>query len=103
MVKPKFSENSLKSSTVEKERHLDHFWEGNFNKMEQGFKLCLLDYDFFILDTPFLIHKPGIKTPLDRKNEKPKSKIQAQLILLTKTIIPKIEKEYGKRKGCKLH
>lgn len=76
-------------------------WEGNFNKMEQGFKLCLLDYDFCILDSPFLIHKPGIKRPSDRKHEKPdKSKINAQLRLLTKEIIPKIEMEYGKRNGC---
>jgi len=75
-------------------------WEGNGDKMEQMYKLCLIDYDFFILDTPFLIHKPGIKTKKDRKNEKPASTMNAQLRLIKKTIVPKIEKEFGKRIGC---
>lgn len=27
----------------------------------QGYKLCVLDYEFHILDNAFLVHKPGIK------------------------------------------
>lgn len=27
----------------------------------QGYKLCVLDYEFQILDNGFLVHKPGIK------------------------------------------
>ena len=32
-------------------------WEGRADKMLQGFKLCLLDYEFHILDNAFLIHR----------------------------------------------
>ena len=32
-------------------------WEGRSDKMDQALKLCLLDYDFFILDNAFLIHR----------------------------------------------
>ena len=32
-------------------------WEGRADKMAQGFKLCLLDYEFHILDNAFLIHR----------------------------------------------
>ena len=58
-------------------------WEGRRDKMTQGyqvrvcicvspiyqidfvsiFQLCVLDYDFAVLNNAFLIHKPGIKTP----------------------------------------
>lgn len=27
----------------------------------QGYKLCVMDYEFHILDNGFLVHKPGIK------------------------------------------
>ncbi|KAF5275888.1 hypothetical protein FQR65_LT04127 [Abscondita terminalis] len=36
-------------------------WEGKSDKMTQGYALCVLDYDFLILDNAFLVHKPGIK------------------------------------------
>ena len=61
-----------------------------------------MDYDFFILDSPFLIHKPGIKTTSDHKKEKSDSKKNAQLSLIENEILPKIEEEFGKRKGCSL-
>ena len=32
-------------------------WEGRADKMAQGFKLCLLDYEFYILDNAFLVHR----------------------------------------------
>ena len=32
-------------------------WEGRSDKMAQGFKLCLLNYEFHILDNAFLIHR----------------------------------------------
>ena len=32
-------------------------WEGRADKMDQGFRLCLLDYEFYILDNAFLIHR----------------------------------------------
>lgn len=33
------------------------------DKMTQMHELCLMNYDLAILDTAFLIHKPGIKEP----------------------------------------
>ena len=35
--------------------------------MTQGFQLCVLDYDFMILNNAFLVHKPGIKTRAENK------------------------------------
>ncbi|XP_060526457.1 beta-1,4-glucuronyltransferase 1-like [Cylas formicarius] len=36
-------------------------WEGQGNKMVQAYTLCLMDYNFNVLDNAFLIHKPGVK------------------------------------------
>lgn len=36
-------------------------WEGKRDKMSQMYELCLLDYDFKVLDDAFLCHAPGIK------------------------------------------
>ncbi|OQR75906.1 N-acetyllactosaminide beta-1 [Tropilaelaps mercedesae] len=36
-------------------------WEGKRDKMSQMFELCLLDYDFKVLNDAFLCHAPGIK------------------------------------------
>ena len=75
-------------------------WEGRSDKMAQGFKLCLLNYEFHILDNAFLIHRPGIKTKETLKTSFKKKKIAAQNLYLKKTILPEIKKLYGARKGC---
>ncbi|KAK5650613.1 hypothetical protein RI129_001642 [Pyrocoelia pectoralis] len=36
-------------------------WEGQSNKMSQGYAMCLMNYDYMVLDNAFLIHKPGVK------------------------------------------
>ncbi|KAK8400373.1 hypothetical protein O3P69_003213 [Scylla paramamosain] len=36
-------------------------WEGKNNRIIQAYILCLLDYEFHILDNAFLVHRPGIK------------------------------------------
>ncbi|ENN82025.1 hypothetical protein YQE_01600, partial [Dendroctonus ponderosae] len=36
-------------------------WEGQSNKMVQAYTMCVMDYDFHVLDNAFLIHKPGVK------------------------------------------
>jgi len=77
-------------------------WEGRSDKMAQGFKLCLLNYQFHILDNAFLIHKPGIKTKKTLHSALNKKKIDAQNDLLKKTIFPEIKKLYGVRKGCEM-
>ena len=77
-------------------------WEGRSDKMAQGFKLCLLNYEFHILDNAFLIHKPGIKTKNEVKTSLKKKKITAQNTYLKKTILPEIKRIYGARKGCEM-
>lgn len=77
-------------------------WEGRSDKMAQGFKLCLLNYEFQILDNAFLIHRPGIKTKKSLQSSLKKKKISAQNDYLKKTILPEIKKLYGARKGCEM-
>ncbi|XP_017477268.1 PREDICTED: beta-1,4-glucuronyltransferase 1 [Rhagoletis zephyria] len=36
-------------------------WEGQSNKRIQGYAMCLLGYDYFVLHPAFLVHSPGIK------------------------------------------
>ena len=76
-------------------------WEGRSDKMAQGFKLCLLNYEFHILDNAFLIHKPGIKTKQSLQSMN-KEKISEQKDYLKKTIMPEIERIYGSREGCQI-
>jgi len=66
----------------------------------QGYQLCVLDYDFMILDNSFLIHRPGIKTKIDNLNQTQRDKVAAQNTLITKTIMPELQKLYGTRTGC---
>jgi len=77
-------------------------WEGRSDKMAQGFKLCLQNYQFHILDNAFLIHRPGIKTKKTLHSAINLKKISAQNELLKKTIFPEIKKLYGARKGCEM-
>jgi hypothetical protein len=54
----------------------------------QGYQLCVLNYDFMILDNAFLLHRPGIKTKSDNLSKMQKSKVIAQNTLISKTIMP---------------
>ncbi|KAF5285518.1 hypothetical protein FQR65_LT13215 [Abscondita terminalis] len=36
-------------------------WENGEDKMSQNYKQCLLDYNYWVLDNAFLVHRPGIK------------------------------------------
>jgi len=73
-------------------------WEGKSDKMTQGYTLCVLDYEFQILDNAFLVHKPGIKTLK-------KDPVRAALAgktnsLIRKVIFPELRILYGTKKGC---
>jgi beta-1,4-glucuronyltransferase 1 len=71
-------------------------WEGRSDKMTQAYIMCLLDYNFNVLNNAFLIHKPGIKEK-GILNEK---KTNKDLIL--KEILPEIDVLHGKKNGCKI-
>lgn len=77
-------------------------WEGRSDKMAQGYKMCLQNYEFHILDNAFLIHRPGIKTRKELKDKVRQKKTAAQNSLLRKKIAPQIKKLYGVRKGCEM-
>lgn len=64
----------------------------------QGYALCVLDYDFLILDNAYLVHKPGIKV----YKKDPKRSLLAGKTnqLINKVIIPELKILYGVRKGC---
>ncbi|KAG5888110.1 hypothetical protein JTB14_023404 [Gonioctena quinquepunctata] len=73
-------------------------WEGKSDKMTQGYALCVLNYDFLILDNAFLVHKPGIKV---FKKDPKRSVLAAKTNQLIKKIIfPELKVLYGTRKGC---
>ena len=92
--------------------------EGRSDKMAQGFKLCLLNYEFHILDNAFLIHRygiqlfslslrrlisrQGIKTIKTLQTSLKNEKISAQNDYLKNTIFPEIKKLYGEREGCEM-
>ncbi|GLH06332.1 uncharacterized protein GBIM_11816, partial [Gryllus bimaculatus] len=73
-------------------------WEGKSDKMTQGYALCVLDYEFHILDNAFLVHKPGIKT----LKKDPQRAVLASKTnnLIKKVIFPELKVLYGVRKGC---
>lgn len=73
-------------------------WEGKSDKMTQGYSLCVLDYEFHILDNAFLVHKPGIKI---LKKDPKRAMLAAKTNQLIKKIIyPELQVLYGTRKGC---
>jgi len=77
-------------------------WEGRSDKMVQGHKICLLDYEFHILDNAFLVHRPGIKTKAKLKSALQSKKVGAQNSFLKKTVFPELKAIYGERKGCEM-
>jgi len=75
-------------------------WEGRSDKMTQGYQLCVMDYDFMILNNAFLIHRPGFKTAKSNQEHTDKPKVAAQNDFIKKIIIPELKQLYGSRKGC---
>lgn len=60
--------------------------------------LCVLDYEFQILDNAFLVHKPGIKT---LKKDPARAILTAKTnSLIRKAIFPELKILYGTKKGC---
>ncbi|XP_025411580.1 beta-1,4-glucuronyltransferase 1 [Sipha flava] len=73
-------------------------WEGKMDKMTQGYTLCVLDYEFHILDNAFLTHKPGIKT---LKKDPARQVLASKTFnLIKKVILPELKVLYGVKKGC---
>ncbi|KAI8043665.1 beta-1,4-glucuronyltransferase 1 [Drosophila gunungcola] len=73
-------------------------WEGQRDKMTQAYAMCVLDYEFHILDNCFLVHKPGIKQPGKSKSIFPQTRRTNGLI--NKRISRELRIMYGSRAGC---
>ena len=66
------------------------------------YELCLLDYDFMILNSPFLVHHPGIKTKAIHDKTQNNSMVNTQNRFIKKVVIPELNLLHGKRKNCNL-
>jgi len=71
-------------------------WDGRAEKMSQAYVMCVLDYDFMVLDNGFLIHRPGIKTR-SSSNARLERKQQS---VIKKSVVPELKRIYGVREGC---
>ncbi|XP_055931430.1 beta-1,4-glucuronyltransferase 1-like isoform X2 [Argiope bruennichi] len=74
-------------------------WEGKRDKMSQMFELCLLDYDFYVLDNAFLVHAPGIKT-LSSVDQRRRAPFMYKNNAVHNKLLAQMKKKYGARKGC---
>lgn len=72
-------------------------WEGKFDKMPQNYIMCILDYDYDLLTSAFLVHKPGIKRLAEARREKYELVARKTLREL---IMPEIHSIYGTNKSC---
>ncbi|XP_017776246.1 PREDICTED: beta-1,4-glucuronyltransferase 1-like [Nicrophorus vespilloides] len=76
-------------------------WEGQGNKMTQGYSLCLLNYDYMVLNNAFLTHRPGVKKSKEQINKYSRY-IGATNRLIKRKIKVELEALYGSRQGCYL-
>jgi len=74
-------------------------WEGQRDKMTQAYAMCVLDYEFHILDNAFLVHKPGIKQPAKSKSIFQQSTRRTNG-LINRKISKELRIKYGSRNGC---
>jgi len=72
-------------------------WDGRAEKMSQAYVMCVLDYDFMVLDNAFLIHRPGIKKSSSSGNTR---LVRKQENLIKRSIVPELQRIYGVREGC---
>ncbi|XP_039436492.1 beta-1,4-glucuronyltransferase 1-like [Culex pipiens pallens] len=74
-------------------------WEGKFDKMTQGYLMCVLEYDFHILDNGFLVHRPGIKTVSEAA--RPELELK-QRNFVENVIFPELIGLYGQKEKCQM-
>lgn len=81
-------------------------WEGFQDKMTQMHELCLLGYNFAILDTAFLLHRPGIKklpSKKDKSGEEWRLPFVSENSMVYQEIMQEMRTKYGNKTVCKEH
>jgi beta-1,4-glucuronyltransferase 1 len=74
--------------------------------MTQMHELCLMNYDLAILDTAFLIHKPGIKEPPKAGQKNPeiwRKPYVTKNSEIYDEIMSDMRATYGVKEKCKEH
>ncbi|CAH0553655.1 unnamed protein product [Brassicogethes aeneus] len=77
-------------------------WEGQGNKMSLAYSLCLLDYNFVVLDNAFLMHKPGVKLK-KLQNTMYKNVTKEAAKLLKYHVNKELREMYGNNPKCKIY
>ena len=77
-------------------------WEGKRDKMPQAYAMCLLDYDFAVLDNAFLVHRPGIKKAEIGEESWRQVVDEKQKILIQTDIRQQLQFLYGHNSYCSL-
>ncbi|KAL5277290.1 hypothetical protein ACFFRR_002488 [Megaselia abdita] len=75
-------------------------WEGQSNKRIQNFPMCLLNYDYMVLNNAFLVHHPGIKKKPGKDDPLREKYIKLTDKLIKNVIVPQFKILYGDREGC---
>ncbi|XP_041673636.1 LOW QUALITY PROTEIN: beta-1,4-glucuronyltransferase 1 [Drosophila eugracilis] len=75
-------------------------WEGQSNKRIQNFAMCLLGYEYHVLDPAFLVHSPGIKEP--SKSDSIRLQYAKEMTKFIKdTVEPEYRVLFGQNSACK--
>ncbi|XP_049822908.1 beta-1,4-glucuronyltransferase 1-like [Aethina tumida] len=79
-------------------------WEGSGDRMDQVYSLCLMKYNFNILDNAFLVHKPGIKAQGsgNAKLQKYYDVWERSSNLLLGNITHELKSLYGENENCEI-
>lgn len=75
-------------------------WEGQCNKRIQNYPMCLLNYDYIVLNNAFLVHTPGYKTIAGIDDPIRQKYIKLTDKLIKDVIVPEYKILFGDRKGC---
>ena len=62
--------------------------------------MCLMDYEFHVLDNAFLIHKPGIKTPSNNPTKPDQTIVKKQNKFIDEVIVTELVNSIGNNKDC---
>ncbi|CAG9854782.1 unnamed protein product [Phyllotreta striolata] len=78
-------------------------WEGLQDKMLQMLEMCLMEYQFVILDGAFLIHWPGMKKKKDKVGEEWRGDFVKTNNIEYNKILKNLLKSYKPKPQCKAH